>query len=122
MEGNSSLGMKENVAGLLCYLASWITGLIFYLLEKESKFVKFHAAQSLVTFGSLTVLSIVISILTGIFSIFHLGFIFQILGLIVWIVFIIFWIMGMVTAYQGKTVKFPLFGDIAESFVNKNNP
>jgi len=46
--GKSSTGMQPNVAGLLCYLAGWITGLIFYLIEKENKFVRFHAMQSII--------------------------------------------------------------------------
>lgn len=44
----SSTGMKENVAGLLCYPVGWITGLIFILIEKESRFVRFHATQSII--------------------------------------------------------------------------
>src|SRR5271154_5428830 len=55
-------GMSENVAGLLCYLLGWITGLIFFLIDKRP-FVRFHAAQSIVVFGGLTVIRIVLSML-----------------------------------------------------------
>ena len=48
--GKTSVGLQANVAGLLCYLVGWITGLIFFLIEKENKFVRFHALQSLITF------------------------------------------------------------------------
>ncbi|MGH9710063.1 MAG: zinc ribbon domain-containing protein, partial [Candidatus Acidiferrales bacterium] len=48
-------GLSENVAGLLCYVLGWITGLIFLLIDKRP-FVRFHAAQSLVTFGALNIL------------------------------------------------------------------
>ena len=43
----TSTGIKPNVAGLLCYIAGWVSGLIFLLIEKESKFVRFHAIQSI---------------------------------------------------------------------------
>src|SRR3984885_12992205 len=39
-------GMEENVAGLLCYVLGWVTGLIFFLIDKRP-FVRFHAAQSI---------------------------------------------------------------------------
>ena len=59
--GKTSTGMQANVAALLSYGFGWITGLVFYLIEKENKFVRFHAFQSIVVFGALTVLSIVLA-------------------------------------------------------------
>ncbi len=56
----STTSLEPNVAGLLCYLAAWITGLIFILIEKENKFVRFHAMQSIVTFGAIFVVCIVL--------------------------------------------------------------
>ena len=47
--------MAENVAGLLCYVLGWITGLIFYFVDKRP-FVRFHAAQSIVVFGGLHII------------------------------------------------------------------
>ena len=55
----TSLNLDENIEGLLCYLGIWITGLIFYLLEKDNKFVKFHAMQSIIVFLSLFVIIII---------------------------------------------------------------
>jgi len=60
-EKKKSLGMDENIAGLLCYVAGWISGLVFFLLEKENKFVRFHALQSIYTFLGLTVAMFVMS-------------------------------------------------------------
>ncbi len=42
-KGKSSTGLEQNIAGLLCYVLGWITGIIFYILEKENEFVRFHA-------------------------------------------------------------------------------
>src|SRR5215472_15274355 len=47
----TSLGIRARTAGLLCYLFGWVTGLIFFLLEKENHFVRFHAMQSILFFG-----------------------------------------------------------------------
>ena len=51
----TSTGLASNVAGLLCYVGGWISGIVFLVIEKKSKFVKFHAWQSIMTFGVLTV-------------------------------------------------------------------
>src|ERR1700719_4036129 len=58
-------GMSENVAAALCYLVGWVTGIIFYLIDKRP-FVRFHAAQSIVVFGGLHVLNIVAGIIFGV--------------------------------------------------------
>src|SRR5271169_4004737 len=57
-------GMSENVAAFLCYLVGWVTGIIFFLIDKRP-FVRFHAAQSIVVFGGLHVINIVIGIVFG---------------------------------------------------------
>ena len=63
---STSVGLEPNIAELLCYVVGWITGLIFFLLEKENKFVRFHAMQSIITFGAFSVLSIILSIFSRI--------------------------------------------------------
>ena len=60
-KGKTSTGMEQNLAGLLCYVLGWITGIIFLLLEKDNRFVRFHAIQSIVVFGAFTVLEIILS-------------------------------------------------------------
>lgn len=64
-EAESSTGLSANVAGLLCYVAGWITGIVFVVLEKKSIFVKFHAWQSIITFGVLTGALIVFNAILG---------------------------------------------------------
>ena len=104
-EIKTSTGLNQNVAGLLCYLAGWITGLIFFLIEKENRFVRFHAMQSIITFGSLSVLFIVIG---------FMPFVNLVLVPILAILQVILWIILMVKAYQGELFKLPMIGDIAE--------
>jgi uncharacterized membrane protein len=111
MMGKSSTGLDENVAGLLCYLGAWVTGIIFMVIEKSSKFVKFHAWQSLITFAAINILMIICSIL-GFIP--YIGWIFGIVSWLLWILYIVLWIIGMIKAYQGKMFKWPVVGDIAE--------
>jgi len=101
----TSSGMDQNVAGLLCYVAGWITGLIFFLIEKENRFVRFHAMQSIITFGGLTVLSIALGMIPFVNLV-----VLPILGILQ----LILWIVLMVKAYQGQLFKLPMIGDIAE--------
>jgi len=118
MEGETSTGLKENIAGLLCYLVGWVTGLIFLLLEQDNRFVRFHALQSIVVFGTITVISIVLSILTALsMAISPLGIINAVLGIIstlIWLFALALWIVLMVKAYQGETFELPWAGDIAK--------
>lgn len=107
----SSTGLDSNIGGLLCYVLGWLTGLIFILIEKEDDFIRFHAAQSIVVFGGLTVIEIVFWIF--IFAIPGLWFLYPLLGL----VGLVLWILLMVKAYQGERFKLPVAGDIAENWV-----
>jgi uncharacterized membrane protein len=120
--GKTSTGIQANVAGLLSYVLGWLTGLIFFLIEKENKFVRFHALQSIITFGGLTVLGIAISVFVGIFAAMGAGFLVPVLSLInglLGVLGLILWILLMIKAYQGEKFKLPIAGDIAEKHVEK---
>jgi uncharacterized membrane protein len=105
----TSLGMKARTAGLLCYLFGWVTGLIFLLLERENRFVRFHAMQSLLFFG-------ILSLVEGAFS--YLPF-FGPIGGALGLVMFIGWIVMMVKAHRGEYYKLPLFGDLAERLISQ---
>ena len=105
----TSTGLEENVAGFLCYLLGFITGIAFLVLEKKSSFVRFHAMQSTITFLGLFVISIVI------------GFI-PIIGLLVypiWILSLIVWLILMVKALRGERYSLPIVGKMAEEKAGK---
>ncbi len=117
-------GLTENVAGLLCYVLGWITGLIFFLVDNRP-YVRFHAAQAIVVFGALHILSIVFGMAFGwgwmfggpfSWSRFSIGFVLhraiELVGLVLWIV-------CMVKAYQGEPFKVPIAGEVAESLAGK---
>lgn len=103
--GKTSTGIQANVAALLCYVLGWISGLIFFLIEKENKFVRFHAFQSIVVFGAFTVLTIVLGVIPVLgWALIPIAYLLQ-LGL---------WIILMIKAYQGEKIKLPVAGDMAE--------
>ena len=115
--GKTSSGLQANMAALLSYLAGWITGLIFFLIEKDNKFVRFHAMQSIIVFGAFSALGIVISVLVSLAIAIHAYFLLTFFGLVstlLWIVALILWIVLMIKAYQGEKIKLPIAGDIAE--------
>ncbi len=103
----TSMGLEQNVAGLLCYVLGWITGLIFFLLEKDNKFVRFHAMQSILVFGGLTIIGIILGWIPILGWI--LGALLSLLGLVLWILL-------MVKAYQNVMYKLPWVGDLAEKY------
>ena len=103
--GKTSTGMQPNLAALLSYLLGFITGIIFYIIEKENKFVRFHAMQSIVVFGFTFVASIVLG---------FLPFIGWLISFLLGIVSLILWIILMIKAYQGESFKLPIAGDIAQ--------
>jgi uncharacterized membrane protein len=105
VEGKTSMDLDPKVAGLLCYALWWITGIIFFILEKENQFVRFHAMQSILTFAAFTIVGIILSVIPVV------GWI---LGPIWWVISVIVWIIMMLKAYQGERYKLPVVGDIAE--------
>ena len=109
VENKTSMGLEPNVAGLLCYLFGWVTGIIFFILEKENKLVRFHALQSIIVFGAL-------SIASALFG--WIPFLGWIVSAFIGLVTFILWIVLMIKAYQGQKYKIPWAGDFAEKQVS----
>jgi uncharacterized membrane protein len=113
----SSDGLAENVAGLLCYVLGWLTGIIFLLIDKRP-FVKFHAAQSIVIFGGLTVLRIGLGIVMSNGGLVGFG-LWAAISAALGIVGLVLWILLMFKAYQHELFKVPIAAGIAESIAGK---
>ena len=111
----SSTGLAPNVAGALAYLLGPITGILFFLLEKENRFVRYHAAQS-ITLGLLWIaLSVVFSVLSGMLVMVPvLGWL---VALLLSVVFglggFFLWIFLMWRAFQGREWESPIAGPMA---------
>jgi uncharacterized membrane protein len=97
-------GLSENVASGLSYVLGWLTGLIFYLIDRRPE-VRFHAMQSIVF--------AVVAMLVGWIRLFTNGFLAGLLWLVS-LVFFFTWIFVMIQAFQGRHFKLPVIGDFAE--------
>ncbi len=131
-------GMDPKVAAALSYI--WIVGVIFFIMEKENKFVRFHALQSII-FGVansvlMIVLVIIATILTVVFSIGAAAAasggadaFSGLIGLVVSLIWLICWLIALamfigliyaaIKAYQGQKFKLPIIGNMAEKIVDK---
>jgi uncharacterized membrane protein len=125
----SSTGLDENIAALLSYVFGWISGLIFFLIEKESRLVRFHAMQSLLLNIVGAVFGIALWILV-IFSTFVIGYASGILSFLVNLVLglvaavvgiglLVGVIICLVKAFQGQYFKLPVIGNLAEKYSAK---
>lgn len=128
----SGSGIDPKVAAALSYI--WIVGVIFFFLEKENKFVRFHAMQSILFGIANTVIMVVLLVIA-----FVLTFAFGIGGamvggvagtlvsMLIWVIWLLFWLIAMalilglifaaVKAFQGHKLKLPVIGNIAEGIV-----
>ncbi len=131
----SGLGMEPNLAAALCYI--WIVGLIFFFIEKENKFVRFHAMQSILCGITMSVLMIVLAIINVILAIVIgvaagaagstagslAGMVITLVSALIWLVLPLLYLGGLifaaVKAYQGQIFKLPIVGNMAEKIVNK---
>lgn len=117
--GTAAGGMTDNVAGALCYLVGFITGILFLVLEpyNRKREVRFHAFQSIflgvawvavwivLAIGGMvlgTVLPLVGTMLMGVVS------------LAVWAGFVIVWVILMVKTFNGSKWVLPVIGPLAE--------
>jgi len=132
--GTTGSGLDPKIAAALSYI--WIVGLVFFFIEKENRFVRFHALQSIifgianiVIMGVLAVLAVILTFAFGIGGAIVGGALGSLVSLLVWLVWLIFWLLGLVflialiftavKAYQGQKFKLPIIGNMAEKIVDK---
>jgi uncharacterized membrane protein len=127
--GASSTGLDANIAALLSYVFGWVSGLVFFLIEKDSKLVRFHAMQSILLNIFVAVVAFILWIVTFIFILLAhqladiMGTLVGLLATLIWVVFsvglLIAWVLCLVRAYQGQFFKLPVIGNMAEKIANK---
>jgi uncharacterized membrane protein len=125
----SSTGLDENLAALLSYLFTWVSGLIFFLIEKDSRLVRFHAMQSILLSAAAIVVGIVlwiawivVAIVLAMMSEVLASLVSIVMGLVIFVFYIailIAFILCMVKAYQKQYFKLPILGNFAEKFSTK---
>ena len=120
--GPTSMGMSANTAAGLSYLVGWITGLIFFLGEKQNRFVRFNAMQSILLYAAVTIIYIILTVLNT--ALLFSG-LWTVVVLLTWLVGLgafVLWLILMISAFQGKYMKLPLIGDYAERFATPSMP
>lgn len=119
--GIAQTGMDENVAGFLCYLIGWITGVIMLVTDKRP-FVRFHATQSIVVFGGLHILWYVLRVLFSV-AVFTGGWKELSLDILLYRILdfaaIVLWALLMIKAYQGERIRVPFAADLAEQIFGR---
>lgn len=105
----------ERIKGALAYFGWWITGIILLLTEKENKNIRFHAMQSTIIFGAITLLYYIGLSIVPIYN-WLMGFVLS--SLISPLIFIL-WLFLMWKAYNGEKYKLPYFGELAEKQLAK---
>lgn len=125
----SSTGLDENVAALLSYVFTWVTGLIFFLIEKDSRLVRFHAMQSILLGATIVVVSIALWVLSliswvvlgqisGLLS-FLVNVVIGLLSFVLVVGLLVAVIICLIKAYQRQYFKLPVLGNMAEKFSTK---
>lgn len=131
--GKTSLGLDSNVGAMLCYIANFlcclgvVLAIVFLITEKENRFVKFHAVQTLFLALTQIAMAIVVGILgllmELVLSMIHMSALawLLVLGLrlILFFIFIVIWIIAGIKAYGGQWYKLPLIGEFAWNIVDK---
>ena len=122
----SSTGLDENVAALLSYIFGWVSGLIFFLIEKDSRLVRFHAMQSILLNVAAAILGIVLWFV-WVFGVLIFAAVNEtlasLIGLVLGLLLFVFWIgmlialiMCLIKAFQKQYFKLPVIGNFAEKF------
>ncbi|HEU5460119.1 MAG TPA: DUF4870 domain-containing protein [Pyrinomonadaceae bacterium] len=122
----SSTGLDENVAALLSYIAGWVSGLVFFLIEKDSRLVRFHAMQSILLNAVALVVGVVLWIVWAFGTIIFASIsdvLGSLVGLVLGLLIFVFWIgmlialvMCLIKAFQKQYFKLPVIGNFAEKF------
>ena len=119
----TSTGLNGRTEALLSYVLGWFSGLIFFVIERKNRFVRFHAAQSFIFFGIVSVLYIVIRLLSIVPL---LGFLLSpVLACVTPILLIgsaLIWVLLMIQAYRGVNIRLPIISSYAESLVTRFSP
>jgi len=116
----SVFGLSENIAAALSYLLGPISGIVMLVLERENKFVRFHALQSTLWFLFLWIIFWVVGIVTGLPFIGWIIFIVSRPVMWIWrLVFISSKLFLMFRAATGSEFKLPFVGEVAWNQVNK---
>lgn len=112
-------GLDKKTSAILSYALGWLTGIIFLFVGRNDPDVKFHAAQSIVFFGAVSVVNIVLSVAGSLLGV--LGIVFSLAGLAVAVFAVVVWIMAMVQANNtgGVRAEIPVAGKFIAPYADQ---
>jgi uncharacterized membrane protein len=112
-EEPTTLGIPERWERVLCYALGWLSGIVLLIVEQRNHNVRRHAAQSMIVFGTLSILLWIVGLLHGLFGAipligFLFGFGFGFLSVALWFVTVAAWLLLMLMAYARPDFFLPL--------------
>lgn len=116
----ATTGLPSRLASTLAYLAWWLTGLLFLVLERRDRHVRFHAMQSVLTFGTVSLVAVALGglalllVMVSYSAMRFVGYLAQ----AVWIAGVVLWVVCMMKAYAGERWKVPFIGQLAEDLTS----
>jgi uncharacterized membrane protein len=119
---SSDTGLASNLGAGLCALFPLIGGIVFYFIEKKDQLVRHWAVQGIFFGGTSIVIAIVLSIVTGVLSVIHIGFLGFLLQLAWQICWLILWILGLINGFQGKRWEYPIISEQCKKLFPKLVP
>jgi uncharacterized membrane protein len=121
--GKSSLDMDASTAAAISYLGWWVTGLVIYFNERESRFVRFHALQSVVYTGALTIASVLAYVISTLLMDLYLALhqpvwntLAQGVALLAFVVVVFAWLTPVIAAFSGTLLRIPFIAPYAERY------
>ena len=121
MTESTSTGVDARLSSVLCYAGWWVTGLVFLFAERRHPSVRFHAAQSLVVFGTVSVALFLCGGASAV-AFFVAVPTFQLLqavGNVLWVAAVVVWLVLLVKTWRGETWRLPLAGDLATKIASR---
>jgi uncharacterized membrane protein len=103
--GAPNQGLSPQLAGAIAYVGGLVTGIVVLAVEKEDRFVRFHAMQSIVFFIAVLVAHLALSGVPFLGKVLYVPFLMGVVGI---------WAFLIYQAFNGRRYKLPYFGDFAE--------
>ena len=103
---------NRNLVAAMSYLLAFVTGLVVLAVEKDDKFIRFHAMQSTFVFGAFFILNILVGIIFQNLGL--AGVIGTLINAVIFLAELAVWIISMFRAFSGEIIKWPYFGDLAQ--------
>jgi uncharacterized membrane protein len=111
-EGRSSTGLSPHMASVLCYVGAWLSALIFLILERDSRLVRFHALQATYAFGLLCVAGVACGALTVVSAFYSTAAFkfFAVASEVAWVAMAVVWVMALICVMRNESWRMPLVG------------